>query len=50
MLVLFFAQHTEEKYLCNFNGIKRLVTAFRSWLNTLSSQVETRLQTAKERL
>lgn len=33
-----------------FNGIKRLVTAFPSWLDTLSSQVKTRLQTAKERL
>ena len=30
-------------FLQFFNGIKRLVTAFPSWLDTLSSQVETRL-------
>lgn len=37
-------------FLRIFNGIKRLATAFLSWLNTLSSQVGTRLQTTKERL
>lgn len=50
MLVLFFCTAYGGKYLCNFNGTKWLVSVFLSWLNTLSSQVKTQLQTAKERL